>query len=82
MKGASIDTCLAATPKVVSTSSADISRRSANSSEDGSLSYSCSSSENALLILFREPTLLSGSLTILDCSASAWRIDCLIHHTA
>ena len=33
-------------------------------------------------ILFIDPILLTGSLTILDCSARAWRIACLIHHTA
>ena len=44
--------------------------------------FSCSNSENALLILLRLPTLLSGSLTILDCSARACKIDCLIHQTA
>jgi hypothetical protein len=59
-KGASIETWRAATPRVVSTSSVGISSISASSSALGSRSYSCSNSENALLILLREPTLLSG----------------------
>ena len=70
-RSASIETCLAATPRVVSTSSVVISSNSANSSADGSLSYSCSSSEKARLILLSDPTLFSGRRTILDCSASA-----------
>jgi hypothetical protein len=47
------------------------SNTSANSSLVGSLSYSCSSLENVLEILLKEPTLFNGNLTILDCSAKA-----------
>ena len=74
-KGASIDTCLPEIFMVSTTSPAVTSSTSASSSGEGSLSNFCSSSENVLLILFKEPTLLSGSLTILDCSANAWRMD-------
>src|SRR6188508_3001038 len=42
----------------------------------------CSKSEKVLDILFKDPTLLRGSLTILDCSASACKIDWRIHQTA
>ena len=41
----------------------------------------CSLSD-ALLILLIVPTRFRGSLTILECSAKAWRTDCLIHQTA
>jgi hypothetical protein len=58
------------------------SRAVASSSLLGGLSNSCSSLEKALFILFKEPTWLRGNLTILDCSANACKIDCLIHHTA
>ena len=37
---------------------------------------------NVLFILLIDPILFSGSLTILDCSASACNMDCLIHQTA
>ena len=59
-----------------------MSSSSESSSGEGLRSFSCSNLARALLILFIEPTWLSGSLTIRDCSASACRIDCLIHHTA
>jgi len=52
------------------------------SSAVGGLSNFCSKIAYALLILFMDPILLSGSLTILDCSANACKIDCLIHQTA
>ena len=35
-----------------------------------------------LFILLIVPTLFSGSLTILECSASACKTDCLIHQPA
>ena len=62
--------------------STGMSSCSASSSADGRRSFSCSNLERALLILFKEPTWLSGSLTIRDCSARAWRMDWRIHHTA
>ena len=42
---------------------------------EGLRSFSCSNFEKALLILFNEPTWLSGKRTIRDCSAKACRID-------
>ena len=62
--------------------STGMSSSSESSSGEGRRSFSCSNLARALLILFMEPTWLSGSLTIRDCSARACRIDCLIHHTA
>ena len=59
-----------------------ISNSLAISSALGGLSWDCSKNAYVLLILLMEPILFKGSLTILDCSASAWRIDCLIHQTA
>tara|TARA_B100000575_G_scaffold248433_1_gene214338 strand:- start:365 stop:511 length:147 start_codon:yes stop_codon:yes gene_type:complete len=41
------------------------------SSADGARSWACSKNAYVLLILFIEPILLSGNLTILDCSAKA-----------
>ena len=52
------------------------------SSAEGALSCACSRNAYVLFILLIEPILFKGSLTILDCSAKACRIDCLIHHTA
>ena len=74
-KGASTETCLHDTLRVSAIFSLGISRISASSSGEGILSFSCSNFERALFILFSEPTWLSGSLTILDCSASACRMD-------
>src|SRR5688500_17981819 len=67
---------------VSATLSSGRSRTAESSSALGSLSYSCSRREYALLILLSDPTWLSGSRTIRDCSANACRIDWRIHHTA
>ena len=45
-------------------------------------SFSCSNLLSTLFILFTEPTWLSGSLTILLCSAMACSMLWRIHHTA
>src|SRR6056297_2575047 len=67
---------------VSATSDTVISRLSASSAADGTRSYSCSSFESSLPILFNAPTLFRGSRTIRLCSASACKIDCRIHQTA
>ncbi len=54
--GASTEICRPDTRNVSATFSAGKSRESANSSGDGRRSFSCSNRENALLILFNDPT--------------------------
>ena len=54
--GASTDTCLPLTRSVSDTFSFGNSSRSASSSGEGVLSNSCSNLENALFILFKDPT--------------------------
>ena len=56
---------------VSTTSEADTSSTSANSSGDGSRSNFCSNSLKVFEILFKEPTLFKGRRTIRDCSANA-----------
>src|SRR5690606_14227588 len=77
-----MDTCLPELLSVSDTLSTVVSKMSANSSGEGSRSYSCSNLEKALLILLNEPTWFSGKRTIRDCSAIACKIDWRIHHTA
>jgi hypothetical protein len=81
-RGASIETWRPETLKVSAILSSGKSKTSDNSSAEGVLSYSCSSLEKALFILFKEPTWFRGKRTIRACSANAWRIDWRIHHTA
>src|SRR5690606_572991 len=73
--GASIDTCLPELLNVSETLSTVVSKISANSSGEGSRSYSCSNLEKALLILLKDPTWFRGRRTIRDCSAIACKID-------
>lgn len=80
--GASTDMCRPDILIVSDILSIGRSSSSASSSAEGRRSFSCSNRENALLILLSDPTWLSGSRTMRDCSASACRMDCLIHHTA
>ena len=81
-KGSSIETGHPDIFMVSTTSPSVTANTSANSWGEGSLSNLFSSSEKILLILFNDPTLFKGSLTIRYCSARACKIDCRIHQTA
>src|SRR6185312_235862 len=80
--GASMDTWRPELLNVSDILSTVVSSMSASSSGDGSRSYSCSSFENALLILLSEPTWFNGKRTMRDCSAIACNMDWRIHQTA
>ena len=63
-----------ALPSIAAVSQVELRTKMAGSelgTYEGIRSFSCSNFDRALFILLREPTWLSGSLTILDCSARA-----------